>query len=125
MHQAVLAWVEEQTKFLATPLQLSSLTQARQRLHDYTVRGTCWTVFCVDEGYFFNFFAVKNNFKKIVLQTALRSSKQAGKNLSDMSRELEQIGQVTAVGDLPEKLQAAEDAKMKVEALLLERVSTK
>ncbi|XP_034241824.1 uncharacterized protein LOC117645652 isoform X2 [Thrips palmi] len=89
LHQAVLAWVEEHTKFLATPLQLSSLTQARQRLHDYS--------------------------------TALRSSKQAGKNLSDMSRELEQIGQVTAVGDLPEKLQAAEEAKMKVEALLLER----
>ncbi|KAK3930237.1 Nesprin-1 [Frankliniella fusca] len=89
LHQAVLAWVEEQTKFLAAPLQLDSLTQARQRLHDYT--------------------------------TALRSSKQAGKNLSDMSRELEQIGQVTAVGDLPEKLQAAEEAKMKVEALLLER----
>lgn len=40
-----------------------------------------------------------------------------------MSRELEQIGQVTAVGDLPEKLQAAEESKMKVEALLLERVS--
>lgn len=40
-----------------------------------------------------------------------------------MSRELEQIAQVTAVGDLPEKLQTAEDAKMKVEALLLERVS--
>ncbi|XP_052120036.1 muscle-specific protein 300 kDa isoform X1 [Frankliniella occidentalis] len=89
LHQAVLAWVEEQTKFLATPLHLDSLTQARQRLHDYT--------------------------------TALRSSKQAGKNLSDMSRELEQIGQVTAVGDLPEKLQAAEEAKMKVETLLLER----
>jgi len=40
-----------------------------------------------------------------------------------MARELEQIGQVTSVGDLPDKLQSAEELKVKVEAQLLERVS--
>lgn len=45
------------------------------------------------------------------------------KNLSDMSKELETIGQVTNVGDLPEKLEEAEEAKAEVESQLLERVS--
>ena len=39
-----------------------------------------------------------------------------------MGRELENIAQVTSVGDLPEKLTAAEDAKAEVEGQLLERV---
>lgn len=45
------------------------------------------------------------------------------KNLSDMGRELENIGQVTTVGDLPEKLAEAEEGKVQVEGQLLERVS--
>lgn len=45
------------------------------------------------------------------------------KNLSDMSKELENIGQVTSVGDLPEKLTEAEEGKVQVEGQLLERVS--
>jgi len=45
------------------------------------------------------------------------------KNLSDMGRELENIGQVTTVGDLPEKLTEVEEGKVQVEAQLLERVS--
>jgi len=40
-----------------------------------------------------------------------------------MSRELENIGQVTSVGDLPEKLTEVEEGKVQVESQLLERVS--
>lgn len=53
----------------------------------------------------------------------MKSCKQVNKNLSDMGRELESIGQVTSVGDLPQKLTEAEDAKVEVEGQLLERVS--
>ena len=42
--------------------------------------------------------------------------------MSDMGRELESIGQVTNVGDLPEKLAEVEEAKVQVEGQLLERV---
>lgn len=42
--------------------------------------------------------------------------------MSDMGKELESIGQLTSVGDLPEKLTDAEDAKVEVEGQLLERV---
>lgn len=47
------------------------------------------------------------------------------KNLSDMGKELENIGQVTNVGDLPEKLTCVEEAKAEVEGQLLERVRAK
>jgi hypothetical protein len=40
-----------------------------------------------------------------------------------MSKELETIAQVTSVGDLPEKLQEAEETKGEVENQLTERVS--
>jgi hypothetical protein len=40
-----------------------------------------------------------------------------------MSKELEAIGQVTHVGDLPGKLLEVEEAKVEVENQLLERVS--
>ncbi|XP_012253400.2 muscle-specific protein 300 kDa isoform X14 [Athalia rosae] len=89
LHEAVMAWIKEKRIFLVEPLQLSSLIQARQRLHDYS--------------------------------TAVKSCKQVNKNLSDMGKELESIGQVTNVGDLPEKLTEAEDAKVDVEGQLLER----
>lgn len=44
------------------------------------------------------------------------------KNLSEMDKELELIAQVSAVGDLRAKLAEAEEAKVEVEAILLERV---
>ncbi|KZC10894.1 Nesprin-1 [Dufourea novaeangliae] len=53
--------------------------------------------------------------------TAVKSCKQINKNLSDMGKELESIGQVCSVGDLPEKLLEAEEAKVHVEGQLLER----
>lgn len=56
------------------------------------------------------------------LQTAVKSCKQVNKNLSDMGKELEVIGQFTSVGDLPEKLAHAEEAKVEVEGQLLQRV---
>ncbi|XP_071567068.1 muscle-specific protein 300 kDa isoform X8 [Temnothorax nylanderi] len=89
LYEAVKAWTEEKRQFLVEPLKLSTLVQARQRLHEYS--------------------------------TAVKSCKQVNKNLSDMGRELENIGQVTSVGDLPEKLAEAEEGKVQVEGQLLER----
>ncbi|XP_020291842.1 nesprin-1 isoform X3 [Pseudomyrmex gracilis] len=89
LYEAVKAWTEEKRQFLVEPLELSSLVQAKQRLHEYS--------------------------------TAVKSCKQVNKNLSDMGRELENIGQVTSVGDLPEKLAEAEEGKVQVEGQLLER----
>lgn len=40
-----------------------------------------------------------------------------------MAKELEYIGSVTSVGDLPHKMEEAEEAKTEVEALILERNS--
>lgn len=40
-----------------------------------------------------------------------------------MDKELDSITQVTTVGDLRDKLLEAEEAKVEVEAVLLERVS--
>lgn len=54
---------------------------------------------------------------------AVKSIKPIVKHLSEMDKELEHIGQVTTVGDLKDKLQQAEDAKIAVEAVLLERVN--
>lgn len=42
-----------------------------------------------------------------------------------MGKELEHIASVTCVGDLPKKLEQADEAKTDVEAHLLERVSSK
>lgn len=42
-----------------------------------------------------------------------------------MSKELEIIGQVTSVSNLPEKLTEVEESKVQIEAQLLERVSVK
>lgn len=39
-----------------------------------------------------------------------------------MAKELEHIGSVTSVGDLPQKMEETEDAKTEVEALIIERV---
>ena len=53
----------------------------------------------------------------------MKSCKQVSRNISEMSKELEAIGQVTNVGELPGKLQEVEEAKVEVENQLLERVS--
>nr|XP_033322974.1 nesprin-1 [Megalopta genalis] len=53
--------------------------------------------------------------------TAAKSCKQINRNLSEMGKELESIGQVCSVGVLPEKLLEAEEAKVQVEGRLLER----
>ncbi|XP_076280585.1 muscle-specific protein 300 kDa [Lasioglossum baleicum] len=89
LYEAVKAWTEEKKQFLVEPLKLSTLVQARQRLHEYS--------------------------------TAVKSCKQINRNLSEMGKELESIGQVCSVGDLPEKLLEAEEAKVHVEGQLLER----
>lgn len=39
LYQAVLTWVQEKKVFLREPLQLSTLQEARQKLHDYSVSG--------------------------------------------------------------------------------------
>jgi len=56
-------------------------------------------------------------------QNAVKSCKQVSRNISEMSKELEAIGQVTNMGELPGKLQEIEEAKVEVENKLLERVS--
>lgn len=38
LYEAVKAWTEEKRQFLVEPLKLSTLVQARQRLHEYSVR---------------------------------------------------------------------------------------
>lgn len=38
LYEAVKAWTEEKRQFLVEPLELSSLVQAKQRLHEYSVR---------------------------------------------------------------------------------------
>lgn len=42
-----------------------------------------------------------------------------------MAKELEHIGSVTNVGDLPQKMEQAEEAKKDVETSILERVINK
>lgn len=55
----------------------------------------------------------------------MKSCKGASKNLSDMARELDNIANVTTVGNLPQKMEKAETAKTEVEAKILERVTTR
>lgn len=61
-------------------------------------------------------------FFSLNIQNAVKSIKPIVKNLSEMDKELELISQVSAVGDLRIKLAEAEEAKVEVEAILLERV---
>lgn len=58
------------------------------------------------------------------LQNALKSCKQQAKNLADMAKELEAIERVTSPGDLPSRLEAAENATVDVEKRLAKTVST-
>ncbi|XP_074030429.1 muscle-specific protein 300 kDa isoform X10 [Leptinotarsa decemlineata] len=89
LYQAVMQWVQEKRLFLKEPLHLSTLQEAKVKLHDYS--------------------------------NAVKSCKSVTKNLSDMAKELEQIGNVTSVGDLPHKMEEAEEVKTEVEAIILER----
>ena len=42
LYEAIKTWIEEKRQFLVEPLKLSTLVQARQRLHEYSVRSvTC------------------------------------------------------------------------------------
>lgn len=52
---------------------------------------------------------------------ACKSIKPIVKHLSEMDKELEHIGEVTSIGDLKIKLEEAQEAKIAVEAILLER----
>ena len=47
LYKAVMSWVEEKQTFLTEPLQLSNLTQARQKLHDYSV-----SLYLINTNYF-------------------------------------------------------------------------
>lgn len=54
---------------------------------------------------------------------AVKSIKPIVRNLVEMDKELDIIAQVTSTGDLRSKLAEAEEVKVDVEAILLERVS--
>lgn len=56
------------------------------------------------------------------LQNALKSCKQQAKNLADMAKEIEAIERVTSPGDLPSRLEAAENATVDVEKKLAKTV---
>lgn len=60
----------------------------------------------------------------LCLQNALKSCKQQAKNLADMAKEIEAIERVTSPGDLPSRLEAAENATVDVEKRLAKTVST-
>lgn len=45
LYEAVKAWTEEKRQFLVEPLKLSTLVQARQRLHEYSVRDGSTSLF--------------------------------------------------------------------------------
>jgi len=52
---------------------------------------------------------------------AVKSSKNIGKTVSEMSKELDRIAESGSIGDLSEKMEEAESAKAEVEGQLLER----
>lgn len=59
----------------------------------------------------------------LLFQNALKSCKQQAKNLADMAKEIETIERVTSPGDLPSRLEAAENATVDVEKKLAKTVS--
>lgn len=90
LYQLVMIWASEKRSFLAAPLNVTTLPEARQKMNDYL--------------------------------NAVKSIKPIVKNLSEMDKELETIGQVSSTGDLRGKLVEAEEAKVEIEAILLKRV---
>lgn len=76
---------------------------------------------CINIIIFLEFFC---NYLFIYLfQNALKSCKQQAKNLADMAKEIEVIERVTSPGDLPSRLEAAENATVDVEKRLAKTVS--
>lgn len=53
----------------------------------------------------------------------MKSCKQQAKNLTEMAKEIEAIERVTSSGDLPSKLESAENATVDVEKRLTKTVS--
>ncbi|KAL1139467.1 hypothetical protein AAG570_006451 [Ranatra chinensis] len=89
LYNTVMNWVKDKQDVVSQPLELNSLTEAKQRLHDYT--------------------------------GAVKSCKVIGKTVSEMSKELEHIGETGSIGDLSNMMEEAETAKAEVEGHLLER----
>ena len=56
-------------------------------------------------------------------QAAMKSAKNATKNIDDMNREFKRISQVSSTGDLGDKLNQIESEKSSVESQLMEKVS--
>lgn len=64
---------------------------------------------------------------KLALQdynSAIKSTKNANKNLAEMEKELKKIGSVGSSGDLADKLSDVERSKAEVESLLMEKNAT-
>lgn len=77
---------------------------------------------CINNLYLLRNF--NNNSFIYLFQNALKSCKQQAKNLADMAKEIEAIERVTSPGDLPSRLEAAENATVDVEKRLAKTVST-
>lgn len=113
--EKVLLWVETQRAFLARPLPLADLQEAQQKQTEYGV--------CADS-HRPNIHTRMFTKMYLCFQNALKSCKQQAKNLADMAKEIEAIERVTSPGDLPSRLEAAENATVDVEKRLAKTVST-
>lgn len=56
---------------------------------------------------------------------AVKSLKTAGKQLSEMGKEIDRVAMISSASPLHEKLDEAEQAKTDIESQLLERVKIK
>lgn len=113
--EKVLLWVETQRAFLARPLPLADLQEAQQKQTEYGVWNDSFTKQNILR-------EQKSNILFFMFQNALKSCKQQAKNLADMTKELEAIERVTSPGDLPSRLEAAENATVDVEKRLAKTV---
>lgn len=141
LYQIVMSWAAEKKVFIAAPLNVVTLYEARQKMNEYSVgkhaehpffngKTQHWMSFSYEIrcfSYGFILWKTSNTLISIILfsQNAVKTIKPIVKNLSEMDKELESITQVTTVGDLRSKLVEAEEVKVEVEAILLERVSLK
>lgn len=57
-----------------------------------------------------------------IFQNALKSCKHQAKNLAEMTKEVETIERITSPGDLPARIEAAENATVDVEKRLAKTV---
>lgn len=113
--EKVLLWVETQRAFLARPLPLADLQETLQKQTEYGVSHVTKHKHQVIEFFFTNMV--------LFFQNALKSCKQQAKNLADMAKEIEAIERVTSPGDLPSRLETAENATVDVEKKLAKTVS--